>query len=112
MPLITSNSCAGFVLVRGPEEESSGLVEIVLGDGRDLVSEGRGRDLGGREEGLEERDDLEEEEGLDEEGLDEEEDEEGLEAGPKDVDGPSLVLRSENSGIWSNEGWRCHPIYP
>jgi hypothetical protein len=83
-------------------EEVSGLVEVVLVDGLDLVSEGRGRDLGGREEGLEAED-------LEEEGLDEEEDEEGLEDGPKDVDGTSLVLRSENSGIWSNEGWRCHP---
>lgn len=84
----------------------SGLVGRVLVDGLDLVSEGRGRDLGGRDEGLEEED--LEEEGLDEESLEEEgldeEDEEGLEDGPKDVDGTSLVLRSENSGIWSNEG--------
>ena len=78
-------------------DESSELVEIGLVDGRDLVSEGRGRDLGGREEGLEEED-------LEEEGLEEEEDEESLEDDPKDVDGPSFVLRSENSGIWSNEG--------
>jgi hypothetical protein len=87
--LITSKGCSGFVLLRGVDE-SSGLVRISLGDGLDLVSEGRGRDLGGREEGLEEGD--------------MEEDEEGLEDGPKDVDGPSLVLRSLNSGIWSNEG--------
>lgn len=102
MPLITSKSCSGFVLLRGGADESSGLVEIGLVDGRDLVPEGRGRDLGGREEGLEE-------EGLEEVGLDEEEDEDGLEDVPKDVDGPSFVLRRENSGIWSNDGWRCHP---
>jgi len=96
MPLITSKSCSGFVLLRGGADESSGLVGIGLVDGRDLVPEGRGRDLGGREEGLEE--------GLEEEGLEEDEDEEGLEDVPKDVDGPSFVLRRENSGIWSNEG--------
>ena len=97
IPLITSKRCSGFVLFRGADV-SSGLVRIGLVDGRDLVSEGRGRDLGGREEGLEEED-------LEEEGL-EEEDKEGLEDDPKDVDGPSFVLRSENSRTLSNEGRR------
>ena len=64
-------------------------MRIGLVDGRDLALEGRGQDLGGREEGLEEA-----------------EDKEGLQDVPKGVDGLSFVLRSENSGtrIWSNEG--------
>jgi len=98
MHLITSNRCSGFVLLRRADEDGeSGLVAIGLFDGRDLVSEGRGRDLGGREEGLDERG-REEVEGL------EEDEEEGLDDGPKDVDGPSFVLRREKPGIWSKEG--------
>lgn len=112
MPLITSNSCSGFVLW-GTAELSGLAATIGLLDGLDLVSEGRGRDLGGLEEGLEDEEDLEEEdEGLDideeadEDGLNNEEeaDEDGLED-PNDVEGPwSFVLRRENSGIWSNDG--------
>ena len=83
----------GFVLFRR-EDVSSGLVRIGLVDGRDLVSEGLGRDLGGREDGLEEEDDLEE-------GC--LEDKEGLEDDPNE---PSFVLRSENSRTLSNEGRR------